>query len=295
MRFLRVVPALDYHTEGEPMRIVNGGVPTLAGRTMLERSARFAADHDGLRRMILFEPRGHAAMCAALLVPPSDPAADTGVVFVEPLGVVHMCGHGAIAIATMLVETGATAMREPETPVVLDTAAGRVTARVRVDGGRVSGGGARSELWLRIVASVLGLPLERTAVEEGAAYGAALLGGVAGGVFGDVPEGAEVLRKEVFGPVLTLQTFEDEEEAIALANETDYGLAAIVYTGDRERAERVSERVVAGTVWVNSFFVRDLRAPFGGAKSSGVGREGGVYSFDFYADVKNVCSAPWED
>jgi aminomuconate-semialdehyde/2-hydroxymuconate-6-semialdehyde dehydrogenase len=112
-------------------------------------------------------------------------------------------------------------------------------------------------------------------------------------LFGDVPEGAEVLRKEVFGPVLTLQTFEDEEEAIALANETDYGLAAILYTGDSERAERVSERLVAGTVWVNCFFVRDLRAPFGGAKSSGVGREGGVYSFDFYADVKNVCSAPW--
>jgi 5-carboxymethyl-2-hydroxymuconic-semialdehyde dehydrogenase len=102
-----------------------------------------------------------------------------------------------------------------------------------------------------------------------------------------------VLRNEVFGPVLTLQTFEDEEAAIALANETDYGLAAILYTGDRERAERVSERLVAGTVWVNCFFVRDLRAPFGGAKSSGVGREGGVYSFDFYADVKNVCSAPW--
>jgi 5-carboxymethyl-2-hydroxymuconic-semialdehyde dehydrogenase len=114
-------------------------------------------------------------------------------------------------------------------------------------------------------------------------------------LFGDVPQGAEVLRREVFGPVLTLQTFEEEEEAIALANETDYGLAAILYTGDRERAERVSERLVAGTVWVNCFFVRDLRAPFGGAKSSGVGREGGVYSFDFYADVKNVCSAPWED
>jgi aminomuconate-semialdehyde/2-hydroxymuconate-6-semialdehyde dehydrogenase len=112
-------------------------------------------------------------------------------------------------------------------------------------------------------------------------------------LFGDVPQRAEVLRKEVFGPVLTLQTFEDEEEAIALANETDYGLAAILYTGDRERADRVSERLVAGTVWVNCFFVRDLRAPFGGAKSSGVGREGGVYSFDFYADVKNVCSAPW--
>ena len=112
-------------------------------------------------------------------------------------------------------------------------------------------------------------------------------------LFVDVPEGAEVLRREVFGPVLTLQTFETEDEAIALANETEYGLAAILYTGDRERAERVSERLVAGTVWVNCFFVRDLRAPFGGARSSGVGREGGVYSFDFYSDVKNVCSAPW--
>jgi 5-carboxymethyl-2-hydroxymuconic-semialdehyde dehydrogenase len=112
-------------------------------------------------------------------------------------------------------------------------------------------------------------------------------------LFADVPAGAEVLGKEVFGPVLTLQTFEDEEEAIALANETEYGLAAIVYTGDRARAERVSERLVAGTIWVNCFFVRDLRAPFGGARSSGVGREGGVYSFDFYADVKNVCMAPW--
>ena len=113
-------------------------------------------------------------------------------------------------------------------------------------------------------------------------------------LFGDVPQGAEVLRKEVFGPVLTIQAFDTEDEAIAMANETDYGLAAILYTGDRERAERVSERLIAGTVWVNCFFVRDLRAPFGGAKSSGVGREGGVYSFDFYADVKNVCSAPWE-
>jgi aminomuconate-semialdehyde/2-hydroxymuconate-6-semialdehyde dehydrogenase len=114
-------------------------------------------------------------------------------------------------------------------------------------------------------------------------------------VFVDVPAGAEVLRKEVFGPVLTLQTFESEDEAVALANETEYGLAAILYTRDRERAERVASRLVAGTVWVNCFFVRDLRAPFGGARSSGVGREGGVYSFDFYADVKNVCMAPWED
>jgi aminomuconate-semialdehyde/2-hydroxymuconate-6-semialdehyde dehydrogenase len=111
-------------------------------------------------------------------------------------------------------------------------------------------------------------------------------------LFVDAPEGSEILTQEVFGPVLTLQRFADEEQAIALANSTTYGLAAIVYTGDRERARRVSERLVAGTVWVNSFFVRDLRAPFGGARNSGIGREGGTWSFDFYADVKNVCTAP---
>ena len=112
-------------------------------------------------------------------------------------------------------------------------------------------------------------------------------------LFAHAPAGAEILRQEVFGPVLTVQAFDDEEEAVALANETEYGLAAIVYTGDRDRAERVSARLVAGTVWVNCFFVRDLNAPFGGSRRSGVGREGGAWSFDFYADVKNVCTAPW--
>jgi aminomuconate-semialdehyde/2-hydroxymuconate-6-semialdehyde dehydrogenase len=112
-------------------------------------------------------------------------------------------------------------------------------------------------------------------------------------LFADAPAGSEILTQEVFGPVLTIQAFETEQEAIALANGTDYGLAAIVYTGDAARAERVSAALVAGTVWVNCFFVRDLAAPFGGAKGSGVGREGGVWSFDFYADVKNVCTAPW--
>jgi len=111
-------------------------------------------------------------------------------------------------------------------------------------------------------------------------------------LFTDMAPGSEILTKEVFGPVLTVQPFVDEEEAIALANATDFGLAATVYTGDPERARRVSERLVAGTVWVNCFFVRDLNAPFGGSRDSGVGREGGVWSFDFYADVKNVCIAP---
>jgi len=104
--------------------------------------------------------------------------------------------------------------------------------------------------------------------------------------------GSEILTEEVFGPVLTIQTFADEAEAVALANGTRYGLAAMVFTGDQDRAERVSARLVAGTVWVNCFFVRDLRAPFGGAGQSGIGREGGTWSFDFYADVKNTVYAP---
>ena len=104
--------------------------------------------------------------------------------------------------------------------------------------------------------------------------------------------GSEILTEEVFGPVLTLQTFSGEDEAVALANSTRYGLAATMFTGDHARAERVSARLVAGTVWVNCFFVRDLRAPFGGSGLSGIGREGGTWSFDFYGDVKNTVYAP---
>ena len=104
----------------------------------------------------------------------------------------------------------------------------------------------------------------------------------------NVNEDAEIVQNEVFGPVLTWQTFESEEEAIDLANGTSYGLAAVVYTRDAARAERVSAAIVAGTVWVNCFFVRDLEAPFGGSRNSGIGREGGSWSFDFFCDVKNV-------
>jgi 5-carboxymethyl-2-hydroxymuconic-semialdehyde dehydrogenase len=104
--------------------------------------------------------------------------------------------------------------------------------------------------------------------------------------------GAEILTEEVFGPVLTLQTFSGEDAAVALANNTSYGLAATMFTGDQGRAERIGSQLRAGTVWVNCFFVRDLRAPFGGAGQSGIGREGGTWSFDFYCDVKNTVFAP---
>lgn len=107
-------------------------------------------------------------------------------------------------------------------------------------------------------------------------------------LFTDMRQDIEIVQKEVFGPVLTLQTFRDEDEAVRLANDTEYGLAATVFTADEERAERLGERLAAGTTWVNCFYVRDLSAPFGGAKHSGIGREGGAWSFDFYADVKTV-------
>ena len=112
-------------------------------------------------------------------------------------------------------------------------------------------------------------------------------------LFREPPRNAEIVRHEVFGPVLTIQRFRSEDEGVAMANDTTYGLSAIVYTGDPGRAERVSSALVAGTVWVNCFYVRDLRAPFGGSRNSGIGREGGFWSFDFYSDVKNVCMAPW--
>ncbi|MFF4186770.1 aldehyde dehydrogenase [Streptomyces sp. NPDC001691] len=107
-----------------------------------------------------------------------------------------------------------------------------------------------------------------------------------------VAQDSEIVQEEVFGPVLTLQTFADEGEALALANGTRFGLAACVVTSDAERARRVGAALVAGTVWVNCFFVRDLRAPFGGSRASGVGREGGTWSFDFFCDVKNTVTAP---
>jgi len=139
----------------------------------------------------------------------------------------------------------------------------------------------------------------RRAVNQGAVL---LLGGAVNPVLGGLyyqptllagaEPGSEILTEEVFGPVLTIQTFSGEDEAVALANSTTYGLAATLFTGDHARAERVSARLRAGTVWINCFFVRDLRAPFGGAGQSGIGREGGTWSFDFYCDVKNIVYAP---
>ena len=107
-------------------------------------------------------------------------------------------------------------------------------------------------------------------------------------VIADVDEHMRVFKEEVFGPVLVAMPFEDEADAVRLANATDYGLAAYVWTNDIRRAHRVAHAIDTGMCWINSQNVRDLRTPFGGVKASGIGREGGDYAFDFYCETEIV-------
>jgi 5-carboxymethyl-2-hydroxymuconic-semialdehyde dehydrogenase len=134
-------------------------------------------------------------------------------------------------------------------------------------------------------------------IERARAGGAELLWGGARHAFGaqyvqptmitNLKQDDEIVQEEVFGPVLTLQTFADDAEAVAMANDTAYGLGGVCY-GEQSHAIAIAERVRTGFIWVNSFGIRDLAAPFGGIKRSGIGREGGDWSFEFFCDVKDV-------
>ena len=104
-----------------------------------------------------------------------------------------------------------------------------------------------------------------------------------------VGDDAAICREEIFGPCCHIAPFDTEEEVIRRANDTHYGLASSVWTTNLQRAHRVAGKIEAGLVWVNSWFLRDLRTPFGGAKQSGIGREGGVHSLEFYTELKNIC------
>ncbi|MBY0454362.1 MAG: 2-hydroxymuconic semialdehyde dehydrogenase [Burkholderiaceae bacterium] len=104
-----------------------------------------------------------------------------------------------------------------------------------------------------------------------------------------LPETARVIKEEIFGPCCHIAPFDSEEEVLLKANDNVYGLATAIWTQDLARAHRVAQRMKVGLSWVNSWFLRDLRTPFGGSKQSGIGREGGVHSLEFYTELKNVC------
>lgn len=134
------------------------------------------------------------------------------------------------------------------------------------------------------------------AIEEGGTFltGGKVIEGMDKGFFVEptiiigLGQNSKCVREEIFGPVVTVIPFDSEEEVIEQANDTHYGLSASLWTSDIKRATRVSAQIEAGMVWINTWFLRDLRTPFGGMKHSGIGREGGAYSFDFYTELTNI-------
>ena len=138
MQFERVISTIDAHSAGEPLRIITAGLPPLRGGTVLERRRYMAEHYDDIRRTLLFEPRGHADMYGAVLTPPVTPDAEFGVLFLTNEGYSTMCGHGVIALTTVLLETGMVARSEPRTEVVYDSPAGLIRASAALEDGRVT-------------------------------------------------------------------------------------------------------------------------------------------------------------
>jgi len=137
MHFRRMITAIDAHTAGMPMRVITGGVPHIPGETMVDKVRYFRRHLDPMRAFIVLEPRGHAGMFAGVLTEPCTEESDMGVIFLNPGGYDTMCGHGAIAVCAVLVETGMVEVREPLTEITLDTPAGLVRASVAVEDGLV--------------------------------------------------------------------------------------------------------------------------------------------------------------
>ncbi|SDJ13215.1 proline racemase family protein [Natribacillus halophilus] len=127
---------IDTHTGGNPTRTVLSGVPKLKGKTMDEKMLEVQKEHDWIRRLLMYEPRGHDVMSGALLVEPYHPEADFGVIFIETGGYLPMCGHDTIGVCTALVETGVVQATSPDTWINLDTPAGLVQAKVEIENGK---------------------------------------------------------------------------------------------------------------------------------------------------------------
>ncbi|MBK1787919.1 proline racemase family protein [Prauserella cavernicola] len=130
---------IDAHSAGAPARVVVAGAPHVRGDTIAEIRDTYERDHDDVRKLLMYEPRGHSEMCGSILLPPCDPRADLGIVFIETGGWMTMCGAGTIGAATVVVECGMVPVVEPVTTVTFDTPAGLVVARVDVSDGVVQG------------------------------------------------------------------------------------------------------------------------------------------------------------
>jgi proline racemase len=137
MQFSKYLQAVDTYTMGEPTRIIISGIPALKGNSMMEKKQDMAANHDWIRQVQIFEPRGHADMFGAFLVPPCHPDADFGVLFTDSGGYLNMCGHGTIGVSTMLVEMGYVPAVEPYTTLTLEAPAGLIKVKVAVANKRV--------------------------------------------------------------------------------------------------------------------------------------------------------------
>lgn len=138
MQTRRIISTIDAHAAGEPLRLITSGVPRLAGATILERRAEMLAEHDALRRALMWEPRGHADMYGAILTPPVTADADYGILFMHNEGYSTMCGHGIVAVTTILLETGMHAVDGTQAEIAYDSPAGLIRARATLDGGRVA-------------------------------------------------------------------------------------------------------------------------------------------------------------
>ncbi len=150
MKMSRMFSTVDTHTGGNPTRTVISGLPKLYGKTMAEKMLEMKHEHDWIRKLLMFEPRGHDVMSGALLVEPCHPDADVGVIYIETGGYLPMCGHDTIGFCTALVETGMIPVTEPVTSLKLDTPAGLVEVEIQVSDGR-----AESVTFLNIPAFLL--------------------------------------------------------------------------------------------------------------------------------------------
>jgi len=137
MKFSRRLTVIDSHNAGEPMRLVTGGVPYINAKSMAEKQKKFREKCDNIRKLVMHEPRGHSDMFGGVLCEPVDAEADLGTIFFDAGNYYHMCGHGAMAVARIAVDTGLKEKKEPVTEVVLDTSAGIVKLQVMLKDGEV--------------------------------------------------------------------------------------------------------------------------------------------------------------